>query len=176
MPHFLKGLITTVLLISLFNACSTTETSVMKGPGVESPYPVWYNTTGFESDSVAYYGFGEAISDDSTIAAANAELQARANFESRIAELMEDVRLDLADQGVSEVNETDFIITLRNAHQQVQDAANRVNAEAASEESYYRGFVEVRLTKEELESLLRSGFDGKNTYWNTFSSASFFEE
>lgn len=176
MPNILKGLLTTILLISFFYACSTTEPSVMEGPGKESPFPVWYNPTGFESDSVAFYGFAEAISDDSTIAAANAELQARANFESRIAELLEEVRLDLADQGYAEVNETDFIITLRNAHQQAQDAARREHASAKAQDNYYRGFAEVSLTKEKLSTLLASGFKGKDAYWNTFNSASFFEK
>lgn len=175
MFNTLKVFLTAVLLTALFNACSMSETTISGGPGEDSVFPVWYNTSGFESDSLAFYGFGEAISDDSTIAAANAELQARANFESHIAEMLEDTRLELADKDNAEVNEADFIITLRNAHQQIQNEADGLKAAAISEDSYYRGFAQVSMSRLEIQALLRSGFVGKESYWNILNSANLFD-
>lgn len=164
MPRIYTGFILAGLLTIGFLGCSSTElvTETADEGGI---YPAWYAPSEFSEDSVSFSGYAMAVSSDSVIAMANAELQARVNLESQIAEQFEEKRKSLEESGSSLATNADFIITLRNAHNAVQDAADAGNRSAKREEGYYRGFAQVSITRSELQDLMRSGFAGKASYW-----------
>ncbi|MEX0724478.1 MAG: hypothetical protein WD053_11395 [Gracilimonas sp.] len=175
MSNFFKALLYTSILLIGFSGCATTDEVTEQGDGEsEKIYPQWYVPSGFSSDSVAFNGYATAISSDSSIAMANAELQARVNLESHIAERLESVRKQLEENGSPISTNTDFIITLRNAHNAVEAAADPVEGTAQSEEGYYRGFAQVSITRSQLAALIRSGFSGKENYWEAISDSDIF--
>ena len=176
MTNCIKVILFLSVLSVTFSACSTSEQATTTADST-SLYPDWYSTSEFASDSIAFYGFGTAISSDSVVAIANAELQARYNLESAIAHKMEEVRSSLEEQGNTVATNSDFILTLRNAHQQVQKAAAMTSGEARTKKDYYTGYAQVTISKSEFRELLESGFKGKSDYWQAIrSSGAFVEE
>jgi hypothetical protein len=174
--HF-RNLLFVLLLAGIFNACSTPQKSAAGDANeANSIYPAWYSNSGFTSDSTFFHGFATAVSSDSVIAIANAELQARANLESAVAEKLEEVRATLEENGNSVATQADFILTLRNAHHAVQQRATEEGGEARPEASYFTGYSKVSISKSELRRLLESGFSGKSSYWNTLSSSPAFAQ
>ncbi|MCP9292591.1 hypothetical protein [Gracilimonas sediminicola] len=169
MTHFFKVSVFISALLIGFTACSSSE----KAASTSSPamYPAWYSTAAFDADSTSFHGFATAISTDSVVAIANAELQARTNLESAIAYKMEEVRTALEEEGNSTVTNSDFILTLRNAHNQVQETASVSNGASRSDEGYYRGYAKVSITKSDFDQLMKSAFSGKPDYWQLFSSS-----
>lgn len=176
MPHIFKGFILIITVTVGLLGCSATEPTTVKSEGSSGLYPAWYAQSGFSSDSISYHGFATAVSSDSVIAIANAELQARVNLESHIAELFEEERERLMEEGSIFARNTDFIITLRNAHNEVQSAATSKNRSASNEEGYYRGFTQVTITKSKLQDLMRSGFSGKTSYWEAIKETTLFTQ
>jgi hypothetical protein len=134
-------------------------------------FPDWYNTTEFSSDSSAYYGFGTAVASDSAFAIHRAEIQARINLESKIAELTEEVRIDLVSSGSISAGNTDFIIILRTAHAGVEHAAQAGPNLTSNRAGVYRAFTMVQITKNDLVNVLEHGFAGHPSYWGEFSVA-----
>ncbi|MBD3615627.1 MAG: hypothetical protein HUJ22_03565 [Gracilimonas sp.] len=179
MSNIFKGLFFGIVLVVItgLSACSTSEktTTVDVGTSGDS-YPSWYVPSGFGADSLTFHGFATAVSSDSVIAMANAELQARINLESNIAEKMESVRKELEENGSSAVTNTDFILILRNAHNEVQTAATSEDKSSHKEDRGYRGFAKVSITKIDLESLLKDGFSGHPNYWRELNSSALFAE
>lgn len=164
-----KALVIGFLVVVGLNACSaSSSTTTTSGSG---NYPSWYAPSGFSSDSVSFHGYAMAVSSDSVIAIANAELQARADLESSIAKKLENVREQMEDDDISVATEPLFILTLRNAHQAVQDQASSTSGSARKQDGYYRGYAQVSISKSDLKKLLASGFSGKTTYWNSFSTS-----
>ncbi|MEX2478716.1 MAG: hypothetical protein WD357_09785 [Gracilimonas sp.] len=179
MSNFFRALFFSTILLIGFTGCATTADVAEERPGQEESegiYPEWFTPSGFSSDSVAFNGYATAVSSDSSIAMANAELQARINLESQIAERLESVRKQLEENGSPISTNTDFIITLRNAHNAVEDAAAPVEQTAQSEEGYYRGFAQVSITRSQLAALIRSGFSGKENYWEAIRGSNIFSE
>lgn len=175
MPRIFTGFILAGLLTIGFLGCSSTE-KITEEAEEGGFYPAWYESAEFSEDSVSFNGYAMAVSSDSVIAMANAELQARVNLESHIAAKLESVREELDDNGSSIATNTDFIITLRNAHNSVQEAADAGNRSAQREGSYFRGFVQVSISKSELLDLLELGFSGKESYWQELRSTELFQE
>ncbi|HET8866335.1 MAG TPA: hypothetical protein VFM80_11615 [Gracilimonas sp.] len=175
MPRIFSVVVVFVLMLGI-SACSTSEEITTKSETSPGIYPSWYSTSGLASDSLSFRGYATAVSSDSVLAMANAELQARVNLESNIAHKMEAVREALEERGSSLATNTDFIITLRNAHNMVQNVARLENKSAEEEDGYYRGFAQVVISKTDLKSLLESGFSEKDDYWQTFSSSPEFSE
>lgn len=175
LKFFKVAFFVSALTITLSSCSSSGETIVDNTSS--SMYPAWYSTAEFASDSTAFHGFATAISSDSVVAIANAELQARIHLENAIAYKMEEVRSSLEEGGSSMVTNSDFILTLRNAHKAVQDAAKNTSGEARANDQYFTGFARVTISKAEFRVLMESGFKGKTNYWETFSnSASFIQE
>ncbi len=169
MTHFLKvSVFATALIIGLVS-CSSSEKAAVSSS--QSMYPAWYSTAEFDADSTSFHGFATAISADSVVAIANAELQARANLESALAYKMEEVRITLEEEGNATVANSDFILTLRNAHNQVQQAAASSNGAARPEDGYFKGYAKVSITKSEFNQLMKSAFSGEPGYWSMFSSS-----
>ncbi|MEX2605319.1 MAG: hypothetical protein WD361_14010 [Gracilimonas sp.] len=175
MSFTIKVLLFAGLIFSIFTSCSTPEIATSDA-AKDTAFPSWYSPSGFSADSLAFHGFATAVSSDSVIAMANAMLQARANLENGVAVKMEDVREDLEQTGSSNVTNTDFILTLRNAHNEVQQAAQPGNRSARNTDDYYTGFAQVTLTKSELRTIMESGFQGHPNYWKDFSTSSAFEK
>lgn len=175
MANFFKAILFATLLSISFSSCTTSEKTAGTSAST-SRYPAWYSPAGFASDSTAFHGYATAVSSDSVVAIANAELQARTNLESSIARKMEKVRVALEEKGSSVATNSDFILTLRNAHNQVQEAAKKVSGEARPKDGYYTGFAQVTISKSEFRELLEAGFSGKSSYWNSFSSSAAFAE
>ncbi|MEQ8525698.1 hypothetical protein [Gracilimonas sp.] len=173
MLKFFKVAFFTTTLTIILSSCSTSEKAALDKSS-SSMYPEWYSTAEFASDSTAFHGFATAISSDSVVAIANAELQARANLENAIAYKMEEVRSSLEEGGSSMVTNSDFILTMRNAHQAVQEAAEKTSGEARANDQHFKGFARVTISKAEFRELMKSGFRGKTNYWETFSTSSSF--
>lgn len=113
MPSFLKGTLFIITFALIFNACTSTQEVSEEPPTeevtpTESIYPNWYSQNSFASDSLAYHGYGNAVSGDSVVAMANAELQARANLEKGISDLLEDIRIEIQENGTNAVTEPGF--------------------------------------------------------------------
>lgn len=176
MLNFVQVTLVSAVLLIGFTSCSTSEKASVS-PETTSKYPEWYSTANFASDSTAFHGFAAAISSDSVVAIANAELQARTHLENAIAYKMEEVRSSLEEGGSSMVTNSDFILTLRNAHKAVQEAAENTSGEAHAKDQYFTGYAKVTISKAKFIELMESGFRGKTNYWETFSnSASFIQE
>ena len=170
MKFFKYGALSAFIGISAI-ACSSTEGTVATNSGGSSVFPAWYNATEYAADSVAYYGFGTAVASDSSLAIQRAEDDARANLETYIAELTEEIREEMADAGSGDAKNTDFIIILRTAHSYVEGAASAASSSAKPEGVYYRGFAGVSISKAELVEVLEKGFTGHPRYWGGFSSS-----
>ncbi len=168
MFNVLKRSLLAAAFLTIVSACSSTKsTSVSSG---KEMYPAWYASSGFTSDSVSFYGYASAVSSDSIIAMANAELMARSRLESSLAEQIEEVRAELEEDGSSIATNSDFILTLRNAHQKVEGSAKDAQGEAFSKEGYFLGFAKVSISRAELMDLMENGFRGKQSYWNAINS------
>ena len=174
MSHTVKGILLLSVLLFGFSSCSTSQNA--SDSSASSIYPAWYSPAGFSSDSTAFHGFATAISSDSVIAVANAELQARINLESALANKLEDVRDELEDDGMEWVMEKEFILTLRNAHQKVEEAATESAGSANAENGYFTGYSKVTISKLDFAALMESAFSGNSSYWQRFSSTSVYTE
>ena len=163
----------TIIGVNCSSTGTATTESVSKAPS--SIYPIWYQTSGYLADSTSFHAFGTAISADSATAMEKAEQQARIILESEIAELTEDIRQEMIDEGSTDAANTDFIIILRTAHSLVQDEANVTQSIARVEDGTYRGFSAVRISKPETVSILEKGFTGHPRYWGGFSGATMFK-
>jgi hypothetical protein len=141
----------------------------------ESTYPDWYSSQNdFDSDSLSYRGYGDAVSGDSVVAMTNAELQARANLESGISDLLEEIREGIHESGAEEVSEPRFLILFRRAHQQVETQAEDVIRESRSQDSFYKGYAQVSISRIELLALLEDNLS--TSQWDIISSAPQFSE
>lgn len=175
MPNSLKTLLYGITILTVFNACSSTGGTSKKAVSSTPGVPTWYQSSGFNSDSLFFYGYAQAISSDSVIAVANAGLQANASLENALAEEFEDIRVDLEEEGQNILSEPEFLITLRNAHQKVQDEADRSNGYALSKDGHFLGYAEVRISKKELTNLMSTSFANKSSYKNAFLESEAFK-
>lgn len=169
MFNILKGSLLAAAFLITISACSTTK-SASDSSG-KAMYPVWFTPSGFASDSVSFYGYASAVSSDSVIAIANAELQARSQLESSLASQVEEVREKLEEDGSTIATNSDFILTLRNAHQNAEASAKDAQGVAFSKDGYFVGFAEVSISRSEFMTLMENGFRGKQSYWNAIQSS-----
>lgn len=174
MPHILKVLFVSFFTAILISSCATTEDSTTEPTAPTSDIPEWFVSSGFSSDSLTFHGYATAIEADSVIAIANARLQAKANLETALAKQLEEVREVLEEDGNSTVTETNFIITLRNAHQAVEEEAEGVNGKAVQKEGHFLGYSQVSISKADFQSLMNSGFSGNSTYLSAFLESDVF--
>ncbi|HBQ61304.1 MAG TPA: hypothetical protein DD671_17225 [Balneolaceae bacterium] len=174
MPHFLKILFVGSCIAILVSSCAATEEATSKSAAPASDVPAWFISSGFSSDSLAFHGYATAIEADSVIAIANARLQAKATLETALAKQLEEIREELGEGGNSTVTQTDFILTLRNAHQQVEEKASGSNGKAVQKEGHYLGYSRVSISKADFRSLMNSGFSGKNAYRSAFLESAAF--
>ncbi len=171
-----KGILFVTAVVLGFNACTSSEKTINTSVNENAKYPAWYSTSSFSSDSLSFYGYAKAVSSDSVVAVANAELQARANLESALANKLETVRNAIETSGNNLATKTNFILTLRNAHQAVEGAANKVHGEARAIDGYFTGYTQVSISKTDFSQVLKNGFKGKNSYWKALSSSSAYNE
>ena len=172
---YLNGKITLCLILLFFTLISCTSTGELAESASNSRgVPAWYQQSGFESDSLNYSGFATAVAADSLLAIERAEEQARANLENHIAQKLEDIRIQLEENGSLKAIDPDFIITLRNSHAAVEDEADISDAAAIFRDGFYRGFAKATIQKSAVISLLESGFEGKSQLWQELSSSEYF--
>ncbi|MEX0719151.1 MAG: hypothetical protein WD059_00700 [Balneolaceae bacterium] len=167
MLKYKSGLLCILLITFITISCSPTETVTSSATGSE--FPVWYENAGFTSDSVFFSAYATAVSSDSLKSISRAEEQARFNLESRIAEKLETVRNQLEERGSTYARNSDFILTLRNAHAPVETHAELSEGIAIANENHFRGFAKVSVSKDALGDLLEAGFAGKGSFWAEFS-------
>lgn len=177
MIHYFKAFIPSILIIISIIGCSATqETSTTQTPNTKaSDIPSWFQQTTFTADSTSYMGYGEAVASDSTTAIQNAKLQARANMESGISRLIEDARVKLSGEGNELADSPDFLITIRNASQKLENEGAVTNQIAVLQEGYYRGFATVNISKTEARNMIRDGLAGKQNYLDALNSTNLFE-
>jgi len=167
-----KPLVFSILAIWGASACAPSENLVAENDsGSSSLFPTWYQNVEFTSDSLDYTGFATAIASDSIKAIERADKQARIHLEKRIAQLTEEIRTDLLESGSSDVDNADFIIILRTAHSNIEEAASTSQMISRKTDGYYRGFSSVSITKSEIKTVLENGFTGHPRYWGEFSSS-----
>lgn len=166
-----------VILFTGFLACSSAESTLTETVSeVSSMYPTWYQVSEIVEDSLSYSGFATAIASDSVKSIERANAQARIHLEKRIAQLTEEIRLDLEKSGSSSVKNPDFIIILRTAHAAVQEEATLSEASGKKIDTHYRGFSSVTISKAKLRTVLEQGFKGHPRYWGEFSGAPSFQK
>ncbi|GAB5409210.1 MAG: hypothetical protein BalsKO_15750 [Balneolaceae bacterium] len=176
MKLFKLGVLSIVTIAGL-NGCATSENVVTDSvQETVSIFPTWYQMVESTNDSLSYTGFATAIAADSIKAIERAETQARIHLEKKIAQLTEEIRIDLKESGSTNADNTDFIIILRTAHYGVEAAANPLQAVSKKTDGFYRGFSSVRIAKEEIRSVLEKGFTGHPRYWEEFSSSNLFSK
>ena len=166
-------LLVVVLLIGA-GCSSSSNVAINDIPVAPSLYPDWYNSLGFNSDSLSYSGFGMAISSDSADAQQRAEAQARVSLESKIGELTEEIRKDMVEKGSSDAKNTDFIIILRTAHSNIETDAIIANSTVKNLDGQYRAFAEAEITRATTVATLQKGFTGHPRYWGGFSGSDLF--
>ncbi len=172
-----KPLVLSILAIWGASACAPSENLASNDElGSSSIFPTWYLNVEFTSDSVEYKGFATAIASDSIKAIERADKQARIHLEKRIAQLTEEIRTDLLDSGSRDVENADFIIILRAAHYNIEEAASTSQMSSRKIDGYFRGFSSVSITKSEIKSVLENGFTGHPRYWGEFSSSPSFSK
>ena len=166
-----------IFLLLGFNACSSSQNAVTetikKAPSI---YPVWYQNAEFSSDTLGFSGYATAIASDSLMAIERANQQAKVHLEKQIGKITEEIRLDIEKSGSTTVNNTDFIIILREAHSEVINASSPLTSIAKKMDGHFRGFSSVRITKSDVKSLLESGFSGHPKYWAEFSGSTAFQD
>lgn len=169
------GYITLCLIIicSTLVSCSTSN-KLSSTDSKDGITPLWFQSSGFESDSSNFAGFATAVAADSMLAIARAEDQARAELENHIAQKLEVIRTQLEENGSLNVIDPEFILTLRNSHAAVEKEAKIVQSAAVFVNNYYRGFAKATITKSDLMSMLEGGFEDKMKMWNEFSSSEYF--
>lgn len=160
-----------IFLISLFSCSSTENISQISD---NKGFPSWYSNSNFQSDATSFFGFGMAIASDSSVAINRAITEANKNLDLAIGKMTEDVRKELLKEGISSVENTDFILILRNAHADVSLSSELINKEIVEKEGIYRAFTQVNLTKKIFQNILEKGFKGHPKYWATFSGNELF--
>ena len=175
MKYISRTLLISVALLAL--ACSGASELTKKNISVNNTlYPTWYGAYEFYSDSTRFYARATAVSSDPKIAELRAEKEARALLESYIAKELEDVRKELSRDGSSIVNESNFIMMLRNAHYKIEEQATVNDLESAMKEGVYRGFAKVEISKQQVRQLIESGLSSNNRYQNEFMNSDGFQE
>ncbi|MTI87559.1 MAG: hypothetical protein FH748_06275 [Balneolaceae bacterium] len=168
---FVLGLV----LSAVVSSCSSTQkasTAVTEAVNeVDSVYPAWYKKAGFLAESTQYTAYHTAIAADSNKAISVAEDYARTKLESSLADKFETVRSQMASNGKSVAQQRDFIILLRNAHQQIVEEAQIQVSEASFDENHYRGFAAARISTSSLLKLMKKGFSQNAFYWKTFRTS-----
>lgn len=168
----IKCLLAAITVLAVFYSCSSTV-PVIETESV-SDVPSWYQQAEFSADSLSFYGYSTAVSSDSVIAIANAQLQAKANLETALAEQFEEARAELESQGNAIATNPDFIITLREAHQPIQKYANEAQGTAVKKEGYFLGYAQVSMSKADVKKMIKSGFTGQTKFWETIQNSNVF--
>lgn len=169
-------IVITALTVAVSGCASTETTTTPQQTEPDTPdFPSWYQTKAFESDSTSFAGYGEAVAGDSISAIRNAELQARANLETGVSELVEETRKSISESGNDTVDSPEFLIMLRNAGQAIEGEGAVSNKSAVEKEGYFRGYVKVSISKADAIDVFRSGLSPNPNYWQVLNSASLFE-
>lgn len=167
--------ISTALIIT---ACSGAQKATApSGPSSDagSVYPSWYNQNGVVSDSLSFSASATAISADSAEAGTRAVTQARIALTNALSAKLESARVQMASDGSTLVRQRDFLIDLRNASAETGNGAETTEQTTESEDSYFRSFAKVRITRAELNALLEQAFSNSG-YWAEFSSSAAYAE
>jgi hypothetical protein len=176
MPHIFKAFLTCTLLLSSIFSCASLDEVNSEEETATTDTPTWYNTANFSSDSLAFHGYAQAISSDSIIAVANARIQAKAHLEVSLSEIIEDYRAQAEENGENTVTDPDFIITLRNASQSVQEQAASTQGAAINKGEHFLGFAQVTISKDEFRDLIQSHLRETSGYWESIKNAPVFSE
>ena len=161
-----------ILFISIVSACSSTSsTTTGTDSSSSSLYPVWFNASGFESDSTSFYAFGTAIASDSLLAIEKASSAAKLKMEKGLADKLESIRSGLEESGNTDVKNTDYFIILREAHEEISSVTTIQNVDTKKEGLTYRAFISASLTKSKARAHLEKGFTGHPRYWGAISSS-----
>ncbi|MEO1021092.1 MAG: hypothetical protein AAFW89_00995 [Bacteroidota bacterium] len=167
-----------VCVFTAFISCSSTQPaadSAQTERSVPALYPGWYLSSGFESDSLQFFGTGTSISGDSLTAAQSAEQQARINLGKALGNQLEEARATFTESGNADGNQKDFILILREAGTLTETAAELDVVEVRSIRNGFRAFSRVTLTKAEARKALERGFTGHPRYWSGFSGSDGFK-
>lgn len=173
-----------VLFPVVWTSCSTTSEvadSVDSSKSV-TVGPEWYSAG--ESDFLrgqnGFRAYATALAGDSSQATAKAVTQARMELKSGISYRLEQVRKKAARELAAEsgLGTSGFLATLRQAENEIPDAAQIANAaaEASGPEGGYRGFAEVTVSKQALHEALDAAMSRYKTAWNAMKTSQAFKE
>ena len=175
MKYFPGIALMSIILLTI--ACSGASEVTNKNTSANNTlYPAWYGAYEFSTDSTNFYARATAVASDSETAKLRAEKEARALLESYIAKELEDVRKELSRDGSSIVNESNFIMMLRNAHYKIEERATVNDLESAMKEGVYRGFAKVGISKQQVRQLIESGLSSNNRYQREFMDSEGFSD
>ncbi len=170
---FLSG---SILLLTVLVSC-TGSTKELSSTTTSSSglFPSWFSSTGFSSDSLAFYGYGVAIAADSTDAIERATIDAQNKLSSNLGKLAEDIRLQMERDNAAAAKNTDFILLLRNAHSGLDSFSEIKNSFLSSPDDSYRAMVQITISKKQAHQMFKSGFNGHPRYWAAFSGTSSYQ-
>lgn len=144
----------------------------------ERAHPEWYRTDfSLEHSGGDFLVQAAALGSDSASAAEKAVRIARLKLESEMSSQLEEIRRSAVSEGEGERLESpDFIRVLRNAESLLGKSASRDRLEVMITGSapIRRAFAQLRLSKEEIVTLMESELSAHQTAWDVLRGSAAF--
>lgn len=175
----------TTLSIVIFVSCSAPapvsqqQDSESKKAKVRD-YPSWYGNQPVVSTDSTMHAYAAALDADSAAAVSKAVKWAESGLETGISDKLEHIRSEAAREYDSEygLDSSQFLIALRKAGSTVGQLVETVNTGAERVEGYdsYRGFAEVKVSREEMIEQIGDRLSGYEKAWNAMKESKVFRE
>jgi hypothetical protein len=171
-----------IISLGIILSCSGTENTTQKSVSEEvevQKYPTWYPDQEVVSKEDIMYGYGTAVGKNSDFAVSKAVSWAESELQSSISNRLENIRSEALKESGSEsgLDIPEFLIALRKSTNNVGSLMETSNTEVKTVEKYdsYRGFVEIRVSKDKLIEQIGGSLSGYKQAWNTMKESKAFE-
>ncbi|GEM_PF-3963611 len=149
-----------LLILLLMLSCSAQQSATEKTPSTEkektkekaepSPYPAWYSVDmPRTADSSGFSGYGMAVTSDSSSSLEQSLRQAQTQLRRAVDDSLEKVRTRLIEaqsEGSGSWQQTEFIVTLRNSVNFVDQEATVVDRNVERKNNRWISFVKARIS------------------------------
>lgn len=183
--HRFSLLAVTTLSVVLLVSCST-PAPVSQQQNSESEeakvrdYPSWYGSQPVVSTDSTMSAYAAALDADSAAAVSKAVKWAKSELKAGISDKLEHIRSEAAGEYESGhgLDSPRFLVALRKADTAVGQLVVTANSRAGKVEGHdsYRGFAEVRVSKEELIDQIEERLSGYEKAWNAMKESKAFRE
>lgn len=164
------------LLFIIFSSCATMEevaddadvSADTDTAQAEDPKPDWYDYSNrFYADSLSFTGVGLSAAPDPNSARDEAVKQSIAHLKLAIDFFLEEIRSELSEQnGREEFNTTDFILSLRNAIQElsIEDELEMTEEHIEKPDSVHHIYIKTEITRESAIKALHDQLDNRDFF------------